>query len=322
MNPPPLKLILSLFLGSVALHPPAQAAAPQAVDPIPVAVFDLEATDGKLKERGVQVSLLLTTQLSAMEGITMVERQDLAKLLGEQELGASGMVDPASAARIGHLTGARVLVVGRIFTVSGETTAALKIMSTETGRVFGVAESFPVDEPPAGPAGKLAAKVAEKLQMKKDALIAPTVSDQDRVARIKVKLGSQRLPSVAIFIPEQHLGPAVIDPAAETEIGLILGQAGFVLLSGEAAAKADFQIRGEAFSETGVRRGNLISCRARVEVKAIAREGGRVVSVDRQTTWAVDTAEHIAAKLALQKAGAELAERLAGALPTQRKGQP
>jgi len=41
-----------------------------------------------------------------------------------------------TAARIGHLTGARVLVTGRLFTVEGETTAALKIMSTETGRVF------------------------------------------------------------------------------------------------------------------------------------------------------------------------------------------
>ena len=46
----------------------------------------------------------------------------------------------------------------------------------------------------------------------------------------------------------------------------------------------------------------------------MASGSGKVVLTDRQTTWAVDTAEHIAAKAALQNAGAELAERIADAL--------
>jgi hypothetical protein len=122
------------------------------------------------------------------------------------------------------------------------------------------------------------------------------------------------LPTVSISIPEQHIGSPVVDPAAETEIGLILSQAGFALLSGEGAARADYHVTGEAFSEAGVRRGNFVSCRARVEVKAMPRIGGAVAFVDRQTTVAVDTAEHMAGKLALQAAGAELADRLAAAL--------
>ena len=292
----------------------------RAVEPdiIPVAVFDFEATDPKLKERGSQMAVLLTTQLSTIDGIATVERQELAKLLSEQELGASGMVDPATAARIGHLTGARVLVTGRLFTVSGETTAALKVMSTETGRVFGATENFSANAPPAGPAAKLGAKVAEILKAKKSLLIAQLVTVDDRIARLKQKLAGRTLPSVTISIPEQHIGPPVIDPAAETEIGLILGQVGFTRLTGEAAAKADFQISGEAFSEAGIRRGGLVSCRARVEVKAVARESGKAVATDRQTSWAVDTAEHIAAKLALQQAGAELAERIAEAMTAQK----
>jgi hypothetical protein len=313
-------LIPTMVFATLCLQPLARAA--EATDLIPVAVLDLDAADPKLKERGAQLALLITTKLSTTDGIITVERQDLTKVLGEQELGASGLVDPASAARIGHLTGARVLVVGRIFTVAGDATAALKIMSTETGRVYGVTESFPVDEPPAGPAKKLAAKITETLQAKKDTLIAPMRLDRDRIAQIREKLAGRVLPSVAISIPEQHLGPAVVDPAAETEIGLILTQAGFAIFSGEAAGRADFLVRGEAFSEAGVRRGNLVSCRARVEVKVVAAQGGRVVAVDRQTTWAVDTAEHIAAKLALQTAGAELAERLAYSLAAVRESKP
>jgi hypothetical protein len=283
-------------------------------DIIPVAVLDLDAADGKLKERGMQLALLISTQLSTMDGVATVERQDLVKLLSEQELGNSGMVDPATAARIGHLTGARVLVTGRVFTVAGETTAALKIMSTETGRVFGATENFTIEAPPAGPAGKLAAKVGEILKTKADVLIARPVTTDDRIARLKQKLAGRTLPSVAISVTEQHIGPPVIDPAVETEIGLILGRAGFTVLAGEAVVKADFAINGEAISETGIRRGNLVSCRARAEVKVVARESGKVALTDRQVSWAVDTAEHIAAKSALQRAGAELAERIAESL--------
>lgn len=314
-----MKTLLRLSLtalGLAALLLPRIAAAAD-TGLIPVAVLDFESTDPKLKERGAQLALLVSTRLSTLDGIATVERQELAKVLGEQELGVSGLVDPASAARIGHLTGARVLVTGRVFTVAGETTAAVKVISTETGRVFGELEHFTLETPPSGPADKLAAKVAEILKSKQSALIVATVTADDRAARLKQKLAGHKLPSVSISIPEQHVGPAIIDPAAETEIGLILGQAGFTILAGEAAAGADFRISGEAFSEAGIRRGNLISCRARVEVKATAREGGKVALVDRQVSWAVDPAEHIAAKSALQQAGAELAERLAAALAPQ-----
>ncbi|MCX6955235.1 MAG: curli assembly protein CsgG [Verrucomicrobia bacterium] len=277
-------------------------------------MLDLETTDPKLKETSTHATLLLTAVLSAEEGLVLVERQDLAKVLGEQELGVSGLVSTETAARIGHLTGARVLVTGRLFNVTGETMAALKIMGTETGRVFAQTATFPSGSAPTEAIKKMGDELAKLLRDKKGVLVAKFISREDRVTRLKEKAVGRSLPSLALTIPEQHLGPAVSDPAAETEIGLILREAGFTLLSGAAAESADIRISGEAFSETGIRRGSLISCRARVEVKAVERAGGKIVLMDRQTTVAVDTAEHIAAKLALQRAGAELAERLADAL--------
>jgi ribosome maturation factor RimP len=59
-----------------------------------------------------------------------------------------------------------------------------------------------------------------------------------------------------------------------------------------------------------VRAGNLISVKARIEVKAVDQASGKIVAIDRQTTVAVDLTEQIAAKNALQEAGALLAERL------------
>jgi hypothetical protein len=72
----------------------------------------------------------------------------------------------------------------------------------------------------------------------------------------------------------------------------------------------EVEITGDAFSAFGMRKGNLVSCKARVELKA-RNQKGDVLAVDRQTSVAVDITEQTAAKTALQNAAAELAERLA-----------
>jgi hypothetical protein len=102
----------------------------------------------------------------------------------------------------------------------------------------------------------------------------------------------------------------VIDPAAQTELSLILKECGFTIVDDKSSQKADVEITGDAFSAYGMRKGNLISCKARVELKAQKRTG-EILAVDRQTSVAVDIAEQTAAKTALQEAAAELAQRLA-----------
>jgi ribosome maturation factor RimP len=74
--------------------------------------------------------------------------------------------------------------------------------------------------------------------------------------------------------------------------------------------KPDIEISGEALSEFGMRKGNLVSCKARVEIKARDRASGNIILVDRQTSVAVDLTEQVAAKTALQNAALELAERV------------
>ena len=101
----------------------------------------------------------------------------------------------------------------------------------------------------------------------------------------------------------------MIDPAAETELDLILMECGFKLVDEKSKEHADLEITGDAFSAFGLRKGNLISCKARVELKA-QRRNGDIVAVDRRTSMAVDIAEQTAAKTALQQAAMDLAERL------------
>ena len=113
-----------------------------------------------------------------------------------------------------------------------------------------------------------------------------------------------------VSIPERHFGGPTVDPAAETELNIILQKAGFVLVDGKSSQKPDIEITGDAFSAFGMRKGNLISCKSRVELKAHDKKTGKLIAIDRQTSVAVDVAEQTAAKTALQNAAGEIAERL------------
>jgi TolB-like protein len=69
---------------------------------------------------------LLMTDLSQVQGITVVERVRLQALLEELKLGASGLVEKASAPRVGRLAGAGYLVGGDL---SGKDRSGLSVTS-------------------------------------------------------------------------------------------------------------------------------------------------------------------------------------------------
>src|ERR1039457_3779481 len=79
-------------------------------DVLTVAIFDFDSKDESVSGLGPKVATLVNADLSVEPQIITVERADLEKVLGEQELGLPGTVSPASAAKVGQLTGAKVLV--------------------------------------------------------------------------------------------------------------------------------------------------------------------------------------------------------------------
>jgi hypothetical protein len=278
-------------------------------DVLTVAIFDFESRDEAVRDLGPKVATLLNAELSAEPQIITVERAELEKVLGEQELGLSGTVSPESAAKVGHLTGAKVLVTGRIFKADKELVIVSKIIGTETSRVYGELVKGTSSSSITDLSGELAKKIAAVVTQKGDTLVAKVESHEERVAKIKKDLGQAKLPSVSVKIGERHFGQPVIDPAAETELGLLLQQCGFVLVDDKSKDRADIEITGDAFSAYAMRKGNLVSCRARVEIKAHKRTG-EIIGVDRETSVAVDVAEQTAAKTALQNASDLIAERL------------
>jgi hypothetical protein len=302
-----MKSKLTVLIASLLLVVAAVSRA--AEDVLTVAVFDFQSTDESVRDLGPKVATLINANLSAEPQIITVERTELEKVLGEHELGLSGTVSQDSAAKVGQLTGAKVLVTGRVFKADNELLIVAKIIGTETSRVYGELVKGGEHASISDLSADLAKKIAADATQKGDTLIAKVQTRDELIAKIKKTLGDKPRPSVSIKIGEQHFGQRVIDPAAETELGTILQDCGFKLVDSSSTNRADVEITGDAFSAYGMRKGNLVSCKSRVEVKA-HKQNGDLITMDRQTSVAVDIAEQTAAKTALQNAAAEMAERL------------
>lgn len=297
-----------IFLPLVALLAASTLAMGQEV--LTVAIFDFESKDEAVRDLGPKVATLLNANLSAQPNVITVERAELEKVLGEQELGLSGTVSTDTAAKVGKLTGAKVLVTGRVFKADKDLLIVSKIIGTETSRVYGEMVQGGPNASIADLSSQMAKKIGHTIGEKGSTLVAKVETHEERVEGIKKKLKDAKLPVLSIGIAERHFSGPTIDPAAETELGKLAGDCGFKLADSKSELKPEVEITGEALSEFGMRKGNLVSCKARVEIKVREKATGNLLFVDRQTSVAVDLTEQVAAKTALQNASAELAERL------------
>lgn len=273
--------------------------------PMYAAVFDFTEGSENLKGQGKSIGELLNALLSTQDNIFLVERAELHKILGEQELGLAGNINTASAIQVGQLTGAQILITGRVFAAGKKNYAVAKIISAETSRVYGVSVNFTPSADLDVVVAKLSTKIAQIITEKGDTLRSKAETSTQRITRLKKGLKTP-LPKVFVNIPEQHLRLAVPDPACETEIQKLLEACGFTVVTN--ASDADISITGEAFSQLASRRGNLVACRARAEIKITNVKDNKLIRADRITVGAVDLAEEIAGKAALQKAGLILAD--------------
>jgi TolB-like protein len=84
-------------------------------------------------ERGI--AGMMISELSANPAARVVERQEIQRLLDEQNLGAQGRVDAGTAAKIGKLVGARYMVMGTFVDFYGDFRVDVRLINTETGEV-------------------------------------------------------------------------------------------------------------------------------------------------------------------------------------------
>ena len=297
-----------------------------------MAVMNFRAKGKAMASLCEDVPNLLAAFLSQDESLELVERAEIKKLLEEMALGKTGIVKSDEAARVGMMTGAKFLVTGQIFTAGKKLYITAKVMSTETSKVVVQLAKGPLD----GELDEIVMDLAEKiktLMAKRGAsMLPPPMTRKDMEAELKKKLAGKKLPSFAVKILERHIGRPVPDPAAETEVGYLLRAAGATVLSTKeetlmsdwakqflketnsrlpsALKNADILLIGQGFSEYAGRMEKLISVKARVELKAVDTKTGKILAFGRAHATAVDLAELIAGKTALQKAAADIAMKL------------
>ena len=281
---------------------------------------ELNAGDGE------RIQELLTARLAAGRVSPQVRRDeqgDFMLFLGPGDKQKTTAVERSLVGKVG--------ITGRAFLVGGQYVILSKIRGGESRKVFGVIVRGKRDDGLPKVVSALAKKLRSTIERNRDVL-APRFREEDRPYRITQALGGSARPGVLVSCATSHLGSPIVTPSAETQIASLLQVCGFKVVNKEdwdstswiraylkdpgtpipdgVKEPIDMLVVGEAVSEFAVRIDELVSCRARVEVKAIDRRTGHILAVERDTTTAVDSSEYIAAKNALQEAVGCVCERL------------
>lgn len=305
-------LLAVVVLGGAALRADDEIKQDEAPAFYPVAVLPFQERGREAAELGAQVSDLLFVGLVTNPNLYLVEREDVKKLFEEQELNLSGLVSPQQATQVGHLTGAKVLVTGSVIVNGDNLYLVAKVIGTETSRVLGASAKGRLDGNLDTLVERLTEEVASTILEHGSQLVPSPSRKKDRLAALRKAIGKGQRPSVWIDVSERHVGQTTIDPAAATELAMLCRELGFEVIDRDQGDRnsADVLLIGEGFSQFASRHGNLTSVKARLELKAVDRKKNRVLAIDREVTVAVDLAEQIAGKTALQEAAGEIAERL------------
>ncbi len=173
--------LMLLALGLlVVMAAPARARAADTRPTVAVLYFDYAGKDEELGLLRKGLAQMLISDLSSLEEVRLVERDRLEEILAELELGKSGKIDPASAAKVGKLLGARYMVLGGYFDLRGALRVDARVVEVQTGRVL---KSVGVTGKPddfLGVEQKLAADLGEILVKQ-----LPSVKTEPRKARVK-----------------------------------------------------------------------------------------------------------------------------------------
>jgi len=81
-----------------------------------IAIGDITNASGSVDQHSKDLADKLTSKLFESNNFEVLDRQNLNKILQEQKLGQSGVVDETTAAELGKVIGSAVMVFGRIQT--------------------------------------------------------------------------------------------------------------------------------------------------------------------------------------------------------------
>jgi TolB-like protein len=103
---------------------------------IAVLDFQMQGEQSNAKDMGKIVAEWLITGLVETGRFDVIERRLLEKLLEEQKLGVTGMIDPESAAQLGKVLGVKIIVSGTVTTLEGTTEINARLINVDTASIM------------------------------------------------------------------------------------------------------------------------------------------------------------------------------------------
>ena len=104
-----------------------------------IAVLEFTDLQGQVTNFGRYLSEELITRLYGSNKFTVVERQLLNKVIAEQKLSLTGVVDPDSAKKLGNVLGVDAIVSGTIADRGESLKINARLIDTQTGELFSAA---------------------------------------------------------------------------------------------------------------------------------------------------------------------------------------
>ena len=143
-------LYVTISLGFLLLFLPALQAWTWAEDSpkirLAVAGFEKRGQDIPIPDLELIVNDWLTAFLVNTNSFEVVERQALEKVLKEQSLGQSGILDSESAAKVGQLLGVDVLITGTLTFLADTFEITARMIDSGDGTILGAASISTTEE--------------------------------------------------------------------------------------------------------------------------------------------------------------------------------
>lgn len=128
-------IIAAIAFSSVLLHP-SGAMARYAKAKIAVLEFQLQGDNYETTDMGKIVSEWLITALVKDGRFDVVERRLLEKILAEQKLALTGMIDATSAAKLGRVLGVKIIISGSVIKFQNILEVNARIIDVESASII------------------------------------------------------------------------------------------------------------------------------------------------------------------------------------------
>jgi TolB-like protein len=157
-----IRTLAAVLLAALAAAAAAPGPASAEFKKTKIAVLDFQMQGERFasQDMGKIVAEWLITGLVETGRFDVIERRLLEKILEEQKLGATGAIDPTSAAQLGRILGVKTIVSGTLMSLEGTVEINARLINVDTASIVAAEK---VRASSAGRLNDLVSQITEKI---------------------------------------------------------------------------------------------------------------------------------------------------------------